>query len=419
MGFVRTFTVTIAAVAVGVAVAVAVGVGVKVAVAVGVGVNVAVAVGVGVNVAVAVGVGVNVAVAVGVGVNVAVAVGVGVNVAVAVAVGVGVNVAVAVGVGDSSGVGVGVKVAVAVGVGVNVAVAVGVGVNVAVAVAVGVGVNVAVGVGLGTAAGWSAPIAGGLSARIVVEVVGNTGNGQTSAYARTGREDVQVTGQNISIRIDVLRVNRDAVRVHARSGLPIRERCVVNTTERPNETTDSGSIEIVVIGNGSRSPQQGNRIILSDSGGVTAGVPQNVVLVKACPGSHVADQCEGIAGGSYVGAADVDAVEVQVIGSCDFKNSVEHISRSDRVAIGIQTELHHVVFVGAAARDRQNADQLAGQCSRVNRERMHKVAFDDVCRSAGEGAIKCVNRVAGRSGVVGQPIDRILRNRIHAGAGRC
>ena len=49
---------------------------------------------------------------------------------------------------------------------------------------------------------------------------------------------------------------------------------------------------------------------------------------------------------------------------------------------------------------------------------MDEVALDNVCRPGGEGAVKCVNRVAGRPGVVAQRINRVLRYGIHAGAGR-
>ena len=60
----------------------------------------------------------------------------------------------------------------------------------------------------------------GVSARIVVEIVGDAGDGQTSADTRTRRENVQVTCGNIPVGIDVLWINRDAVGILARDCLP-------------------------------------------------------------------------------------------------------------------------------------------------------------------------------------------------------
>ena len=57
--------------------------------------------------------------------------------------------------------------------------------------------------------------------RIAVEIVGNAGNGQTSAYAWTRRENVQVARDTIPVGTDVLRINRDAVGVLKTESLPI------------------------------------------------------------------------------------------------------------------------------------------------------------------------------------------------------
>jgi hypothetical protein len=128
----------------------------------------------------------------------------------------------------------------------------------------------------------------GVQTRIVVKIISNTGNGQTSCYARTRRENVQVNGGSGPVRIDVLRINRDAVRIQKTEGLPIRQAASSRAARVRHTAANAIGKQIVVITDSSTERSQPNGIITRRPRGVAARVVQNVVLVKTRPGGHVA-----------------------------------------------------------------------------------------------------------------------------------
>src|ERR1700730_17366748 len=69
---------------------------------------------------------------------------------------------------------------------------------------------------------------------------GQTGNG-------TRRLQMQIYSRRRSVGGDKLRVNGNAVRVLTGSGLPVRERCLIDRVNQPDETAGASSIQIVEV----------------------------------------------------------------------------------------------------------------------------------------------------------------------------
>jgi hypothetical protein len=200
---------------------------------------------------------------------------------------------------------------------------------------------------------------------------------------------VQVTCQGIPVGIDVLRVNRDAVGILTTEDLPIRQ--AASRCECGHTATNAIGKQVVVIRRSARQRAQTESVISRRARGVAAPVPENVVLIDARAGCYVADETKGAARRSHTGAADINTVEINIVCSRNLKHSVNHIARRDRVAIGIQTELHHVVLVGPGSRHGQDADQLAREGGGGNRKRMDKVPFHHIGRGGREAAIERID----------------------------
>jgi hypothetical protein len=137
-----------------------------------------------------------------------------------------------------------------------------------------------------------------VQAGITVEIICDSGNGQASTYTRTRAIDVQIARRRISIRIQILWINRNAVGVLACGSLPGGERRLTGGIKDADYSTGPGSIEIVVIageprGIGARATD-GDRRIRSDSRGVAAGVIENVVPEVARVVHHIAEECQRI-----------------------------------------------------------------------------------------------------------------------------
>ncbi len=198
------------------------------------------------------------------------------------------------------------------------------------------------------------------AAGVVVKVVQNTRNKQGCADARTGSGDVQINRRCGSVRINELRIGRDAIRILTGRELPVTQGELV-TTKASDETTDTRGIEIVVIGGESTESAYSDRIMFTGADSVAAGVFEDITDVIPRARSHVTNEGKGGVIAINRRAADVNAVEVDVVYTCEFKHSVDLVSSRDRGSCSVDSESDHVVLVSALAGHWKNTNQLRGR----------------------------------------------------------
>jgi hypothetical protein len=109
---------------------------------------------------------------------------------------------------------------------------------------------------------------------------------------------VQIARGRISIRIQILWINGNAVGVLTGGGLPISERRLNGGIKDSNCSSGPRGIEIVVIageprGIGGRATNR-DRDIRRGAGGVAASVIENVILEVPRVVHHIAGECQRI-----------------------------------------------------------------------------------------------------------------------------
>jgi hypothetical protein len=188
-----------------------------------------------------------------------------------------------------------------------------------------------------------------IKTRIAIEIVRDASNGQAGAYARTRSQYVQVTRHRISVWIDKLRINRDAVRVLAGGRLPVCERCFDRAVEHSNYTIGRRGIQIVEVASQSWwircCAANGNCNVGDASCGIAARIPKNVVLEIARVAHDVAVKGKGIRRGDNTRATDIHTIEIVVGGRAgDVPNTGDLEAGGNRVTRRIQPEPNHVIL---------------------------------------------------------------------------
>src|ERR1044072_6879217 len=106
-------------------------------------------------------------------------------------------------------------------------------------------------------------------------------------------------------------------------------------------------MEIISIGGRPSEAARRDGVMFSTPGAIAARVLEDVIEVVTGAARHIAEEREGGTRIAYAAAADINAIEVEVIQPCDLKHSGNLESSGSRGPVAIYTEADHVVLVSS------------------------------------------------------------------------
>ncbi len=175
---------------------------------------------------------------------------------------------------------------------------------------------------------------------------------------------MQIYGRGRSVRIQELRIVRDAIGILAGRSLPVGEGQLI-ASECTHKSTGPRRIEVIEVRGEARTAQR-DSVMLACANSVASRVVEDVIEILASTSSNIADKGEGGLCAIHSGATNVNAVVVEVVSPGDFKHAVDLISSRDGGAGRVYTQADHVILVSALTSDGQNTDRLNGGCGRID-----------------------------------------------------
>src|ERR1043166_1299663 len=156
-------------------------------------------------------------------------------------------------------------------------------------------------------------------------------------------------------------------------------------------------MEIISIGGRPGEAARRDGVMFSTPGAIAARVLEDIIEVVTGAARHIAKEREGVTRIAYATAANINAVEVEVIQPCDLKHSGNLESSGSRGPVAIYTEADHVVLVGALAAIENDPGQLACLVERRDRERVDHISLHQVRGRGGESAGDSGDGIGGRA----------------------